>query len=51
VEHFGIQSHAASAVAAAIVVAISSAAKGAFCAMTEEQAKLAFPKPVTKRKS
>jgi hypothetical protein len=44
-ESFRVDSHASVAVAAAILVAVSSAAKGAFCKMTEEQLKELFPTP------
>jgi hypothetical protein len=50
-QDFGISSHAAVAVAAAVLVMISSAAKGAFCKMTLEQATETFPKPQKKTKS
>jgi hypothetical protein len=48
---FNVESHIAIAVAAAILVAISSAAKGAFCKMTEAQAREAFPRAAPKTRA
>lgn len=50
VERFGASSHASEAIAAAIIVAVSSAAKSAFCKMTEAEARQMFPKPSAAKK-
>jgi hypothetical protein len=51
VESFHVGSHIATAVAAGVLVTVTTASKSAFCQMTAAQAAQTFPKPVAKTKS